>query len=151
MLDNLDNRILRYLQNDPESSVANLAEKAATTSPVVSRRLAKLQQTGYVLGHELILDWRALGFEVQVSLRVTLDKTEPSAFDEFLSAARKIKEVLEIQTFLGMVDVRLSVVARDMKHYQQVYKDSILVLPHISDIEALMHISTIKMDRRLPI
>ena len=116
MLDDLDNRILRYLQNDPESSVANLAEKAATTSPVVSRRLAKLQQTGYVLGHELILDWSALGFEVQVSLRVTLDKTEPSAFDEFLSAARNIKEVLEIQTFLGMVDVRLSVVARDMKH-----------------------------------
>ena len=46
MLDDLDNRILRYLQNDPETSVANLAEKAATTSPVVSRRLAKLQQTG---------------------------------------------------------------------------------------------------------
>ena len=84
-------------------------------------------------------------------MRVTLDKTEPSAFDEFLRAARKIKEVLEIQTFLGMVDVRLSVVARDMKHYQQVYKDSILVLPHMMDIEALMHISTIKMDRRLPI
>ena len=151
MLDDLDNRILRYLQNDPETSVANLAEKAATTSPVVSRRLDKLQQTGYVLGHELILDWSALGFEIQVSLRITLDKTEPSAFDEFLSASRKIKEVLEIQTFLGMVDVRLSVVARDMKHYQQVYKDSILVLPHISDIEALMHISTIKMDWRLPI
>ena len=96
MLDDLDNRILRYLQNDPESSVASLAEKAATTSPVVSRRLAKLQQTGCVLGHELILDWSALGFEVQVSLRVTLDKTEPSAIDEFLRAARKIKEVLEL-------------------------------------------------------
>ena len=133
------------------SRKAKLAEKAATTPPVVSRRLAKLQETGYILGHELILDWSALGFEVQVSLRVTLDKTEPLAFDEFLKAARKIKEVLEIQTFLGLVDVRLSVVARDMEHYQQVYRDSILVLPHISDIEALMHISTIKLDRRLPI
>jgi Lrp/AsnC family transcriptional regulator len=98
-----------------------------------------------------VLDWSAVGFEVQVSLRVTLDKTEPSAFNDFLREARKIKEVLEIQTFLGMVDVRLSVVARDMEHYQQVYRDFILVLPHISDIEALMHISTIKMDRRLPI
>ena len=151
MLDQLDNRIMRYLQNDPERSVAKLAEKAATTPPVVSRRLAKLQETGYILGHELILDWNALGFEVQVSLRITLDKTEPSAFDQFLQAARKIKEVLEIQTFLGMVDVRLSVVARDMEHYQQIYGDSILVLPHISDIEALMHISSIKLDRRLPI
>ena len=77
--------------------------------------------------------------------------SKPSAFNDFLREARKIKEVLEIQTFLGMVDVRLSVVARDMEHYQQVYRDFILVLPHISDIEALMHISTIKMDRRLPI
>lgn len=151
MLDDLDKRILRYLQNDPESSVAKLAEEAATTPSVVSRRLATLQESGYVLGHELVLDWSALGFEVQVSLRVTLDKTEPSAFNDFLREARKIKEVLEIQTFLGMVDVRLSVVARDMEHYQQVYRDFILVLPHISDIEALMHISTIKMDRRLPI
>ena len=43
MLDDLDKRILRYLQNDPESSVAKLAEEAATTPSVVSRRLATLQ------------------------------------------------------------------------------------------------------------
>ena len=103
------------------------------------------------MGQELVLDWAALGFEVQVSLRITLDKTESSAFDEFLTLARQIPEVLEIQTFLGLVDVRLSVVARDMGHYQQIYRKSILDLPHISDIETLMHISTIKMDRRLPI
>ena len=49
MLDDLDKRILRYLQNDPESSVAKLAEEAATTPSVVSRRLATLQESGYVL------------------------------------------------------------------------------------------------------
>ena len=85
MLDNLDKRILRHLQNEPESSVANIAEKATTTPSVVSRRLAKLQEAGYILGQELVLDWGALGFEVQVSLRITLDKTESSAFDEFLT------------------------------------------------------------------
>ena len=101
MLNNLDKRILRQLQNEPESSVANIAEKATTTPSVVSRRLAKLQEEGYILGQELVLDWAALGFEVQVSLRITLDKTESSAFDEFLTLARQIPEVLEIQTFLG--------------------------------------------------
>ena len=151
MLDNLDKRILRHLQNEPESSVANIAEKATMTPSVISRRLAKLQEEGYILGQELVLDWAALGFEVQVSLRITLDKTGSSAFDEFLTLARQIPEVLEIQTFLGLVDVRLSVVARDMAHYQQIYRKSILDLPHISDIETLMHIATIKMDRRLPI
>jgi Lrp/AsnC family transcriptional regulator len=33
-----------------------------------------------------------------------------------------VPEVLEIQTFLGRVDVRLSVIARDMAHYQEIYR-----------------------------
>ncbi len=50
----------------------------------------------------------------------------------------------EIQSFLGSVDWRLSVIARDMAHWQQVYRDRILTLPHIADIDALMLVSTIK-------
>ncbi len=60
-------------------------------------------------------------------------------------------EVLEIQTFLGSVDARLSVIARDMAHYQQIYRSQILTLPHIADIEALMQIARIKADERVPV
>ena len=98
-----------------------------------------------------MIDWRALGYEVEVSLRITLDKTNSRAFDEFIPAAREIPEVLEIQTFLGQVDVRLSVIARDMAHYQGIYRSQILTLPHITDIEALMHVARIKSDEALPI
>jgi Lrp/AsnC family transcriptional regulator len=76
-----------------------------------------------------VLDWRALGFEVEVSLRLTLDKTQPRAFEELIAEARQIPEVIEIQTFLGQVDLRLNLVARDMAHYQQVYRERILVCP----------------------
>ena len=97
------------------------------------------------------IDWRALGYEVEVSLRVTLDKTDPNAFDRFLDAARGVPEVVEIQTFLGRVDVRLSVLARDMAQYQEIYRDRILTLPHIADIEALMQVAAIKTGQGLPI
>ena len=50
-------------------------------------------------------------------LRFTLDKTEPRAFDEFIEAAREVPEVTGIETFLGRVDVRLNVIARDMRHW----------------------------------
>ena len=93
----------------------------------------------------------SLQYSVEVSLRFTLDKTQPRAFDEFLAAARLVPEVLEIQTFLGRVDVRLSVIARDMAQYQHIYRTRILTLPHIADIEALMHVARIKSDEALPI
>ena len=84
-------------------------------------------------------------------MRITLDKTVPTAFDEFTEAARAIPEVLEIQSFLGRVDTRLSVIARDMAHYQEIYRTAILTLPHITDIEALMHVAQIKTDEVLPL
>ncbi|KIC14721.1 Lrp/AsnC family transcriptional regulator [Leisingera sp. ANG-DT] len=151
MLDDLDRRILRYMQSDPEQSIPDLAERLGLTASRLSRRLEKLREARVILGQRAVIDWRALGYEVEVSLRVTLDKTNPRAFDEFIEAARGIAEVIEIQTFLGQVDVRLSVIARDMTHYQQIYRAAILNLPHITDIEALMHVARIKSDEVLPV
>jgi Lrp/AsnC family transcriptional regulator len=110
-----------------------------------------MEARGILTGQQAVIDWQALGYAVEVSLRITLDKTVTRAFDDFLEAAREIPEVLEIQTFLGRVDLRLSVIARDMAHYQQLYRTRILTLPHIADIEALMHVARIKSDEVLPV
>tara|TARA_B100000963_G_scaffold179055_1_gene155617 strand:- start:208 stop:585 length:378 start_codon:yes stop_codon:yes gene_type:complete len=123
----------------------------ASTPAVVSRKLSKLRNEGIILGKEAIINWQKLGFDVEVSLRITLDKTQSSAFDEFLAAARLIPQVIELQTFVGRVDVRLSVIAKDMADYQHIYREQILKLPHMSDVEALLHISRIKSYEVLPV
>ncbi|WP_458790972.1 Lrp/AsnC family transcriptional regulator [Yoonia sp. MH D7] len=151
MLDSDARAILRHLQNDPTLTVPDLAALTGLTGGKVSRRLEKLQADGVLLGQMAVIDWAALGYTVRVSLRVTLDKTVPRAFDEFLAAARLVPEVLEIQTFLGRVDVRLSLIARDLIDYQRIYREQILTLPHIADIEALMTVAEVKSDRRLPL
>ena len=150
-IDDTDRRILRQLLAEPGVATADLAERAGVTAATCWRRLEKLAEAGVLRGQHATIDWRALGWAVEVSLRFTLDKTNPRAFDEFLEAARDVPEVIEIQTFLGRVDVRLNVIARDMSHYQEVYRDRILTLPHISDIESLMLVSTIKETGSLPL
>ncbi len=151
MLDDVDRRLLRHLQADSSLTGSELAGLTNISPSRVVRRLEKLRENGVIIGQEAVIDWAALGYSVEVSLRITLDKTQPRAFDDFIAAAREVPEVLEIQTFLGRVDVRLSVIARNMAHYQQVYRSRILTLPHIADIEALMHLARIKTDEVLPI
>ncbi len=151
MLDDIDRRLLRHLQADPLAPMSELAERCALQPATVSRRLDKLMRQGVLKGQHATIDWAALGYAVEVSLRFTLDKTQVNAFDDFQAAARKIPEVIAIQTFLGVVDVRLSVVARDMAHYQTLYRNHILTLPHIAELEALMHVATIKSSETLPI
>ena len=151
MLESDARAILRQMQADPTLNVPELAERVGMSAAQVTRRVDKLMDDGVLLGQEAVIDWAALGFSVHVSLRITLDKTQARAFDEFLAAARDVPEVLEIQTFLGRVDVRLSLVARDLAHYQEVYRSQVLNLPHIADIEALMDVSNVKSVMRVPL
>lgn len=151
MLNEEDRRILRYLQEDPTLSQSELAERARLSPSMVARRLTRMEERGIITGTVAVIDWQALGYAVEVSLRFTLDKTLPRAFDEFLTAARAVPEVLEIQTFLGRVDIRLHVIARDMAQYQQLYRSHILTLPHIADIEGLMQVAAIKDAEELPL
>jgi len=134
MLDDTDRRILRQLLAEPSLGTAELAARAGVTGATCWRRLERLE-----------------AYEVEVSLRFTLDKTDPRAFDEFLDGARGVPEVVSIETFLGRVDVRLTVIARDMRQYQEIYRSRILTLPHIADIEALMLVATIKDEGALPL
>ncbi len=151
MLDDTDRRILRHLLADPGLGTADLAERAGVTTATCWRRLERLQEAGVIGARQAVIDWRRLGYEVEVSLRFTLDKTDPRAFDEFLAAAREVPEVVSIETFLGRVDVRLTVIARDMRQYQDIYRRRILALPHIAELEALMLVATIKDEGALPL
>lgn len=150
-LSNLDKRLVRHIMNDPDAGTQLLAERVGMSTTACWRKIEKLQEMGVIRGFIFDIDWKKLGYELEVSLRITLDKTQSDAFEVFISRARKINEVNEIQTFLGRVDVRLNILARDLAHYQSIYRDQILNLPYISEIEALMLISDIKRTEVLPI
>ncbi|MGC8203880.1 Lrp/AsnC family transcriptional regulator [Aliiroseovarius sp. PTFE2010] len=150
-LDDTDRRILRQLQADPGALPRALSERAGVTPATYQRRVDRMRAAGLIKAFREEVDWAALGYGVEVSLRFTLDKTDSRAFDDFIDAARAVPEVTSIQTFLGRVDVRLFVVARDMPHYQNIYRSKILTLPHIADIEALMHVATIKNAQTVPL
>ena len=150
-IDDTDRRLVRLLQHAPELTVADLATRAGLSPGACARRVARLERDGVILGREVEIDPRALGYEVRVFLRVTLDKAATHAFDAFLAAARALPEVVAIETLLGRVDVRMDVIARDLAHYQQIYRERILALPHIAEIEALMLVSELKASERLPV
>ena len=150
-IDETDRRVLRQALAEPLAPRALWAERAGVTLATLGRRLERLREGGVIRSLRAEIDWTGLGYSVEVSLRFTLDKTDPRAFDEFIEAARQVPEVVSIETFLGRVDVRLNVIARDMAHYQEVYRARILALPHIAEVDALMLISTIKNSEGLPL
>ncbi|MCF6303841.1 MAG: Lrp/AsnC family transcriptional regulator [Rhodobacteraceae bacterium] len=150
-IDSTDRKILRLLQGNAVMPMAELALQAGMSVSPCARRLARLESAGVIKGRAVIINHRALGLAVEVFLRITLDKTRSNAFDEFIAAARQIPEVHAIQTLLGRVDIRMDVRARDLAHYQQIYRERILALPHMSEVESLMLVAEVKNSEALPI
>jgi Lrp/AsnC family transcriptional regulator len=98
-----------------------------------------------------VINWPALGYGGRGLPAHHARQDRAARLRRVLAAAREVPEVTEIQTFLGRVDARLAVIARSMAHYQEIYRDRILTLPHIADIEALMQVATIKDKQTLPL
>ena len=150
-IDTTDRHILRLLQEDAAQPMAQIAAATGTSPGACWRRVERLTTAGILKSQRAALDMKRLGFEVQVFLRITLDKTAPNAFDSFIAEARRIPNVQSIETLLGRVDIRMDVLARDLAHYQDIYTTRILALPHIADIEALMLVSELKNSDALTI
>ena len=89
-IDETDRRILRHYLDAPAQDRAQLAAKAGVTGATLWRRLDRLAEAGLIGPARARINWRKLGYEVEVSLRFTLDKTDSRAFDEFIAAARLV-------------------------------------------------------------
>ena len=80
-IDDTDRRILRHHLAEPDLPRPALAERAGVTPATLWRRLERLREGGVIRAERAVIDWRKLGYEVEVSLRFTLDKTYPRAFE----------------------------------------------------------------------
>ena len=74
MLDDLDRRILRHWQADAGLTPVDLADLVGLTPGKVARRIVRMQEAGIIEGVGMVVDWAALGYTVEVSLRITLDR-----------------------------------------------------------------------------
>ena len=69
MLDDSDRRILRHMQAEPEMPAAQLAERAGVTSSTLARRLDRMRSAGVLRGVRGVINWPALGYEVDDLVR----------------------------------------------------------------------------------
>ena len=59
MLDDLDRRVLRNLQADPDIGSAELAERVGTSSAVAWRRVQRMKDAGVIRATVADIDWAA--------------------------------------------------------------------------------------------
>ncbi len=149
-MDEKDLRILRVLQGDAALSMGELAERVALSKTAVWRRVRDLELRGVIRRRVTLLDPEALGFGLTIFALVRTNQHSDQWFARFETAVSSIPEILEFHRTSGDIDYMLRVVARDMRHYDEVYKRLIRTVD-LADVSSTFVMETFKADTRLPI
>ena len=122
MLDDMDVKILRILQEDCTRPVADIGKEVGLSTTPCWRRIQKLEEAGVVQRRVAILD-AAQGQRRRHRLRLDQDRpAQPRWLERFHKAVADFPEVVEFYRMSGEVDYLLRVVVPDIEAYDAFYK-----------------------------
>ncbi|ACS79344.1 MULTISPECIES: Lrp/AsnC family transcriptional regulator [Maridesulfovibrio] len=117
-LDDVDRQIVAALQENGRISNKEVAELVNLTHSSCSRRIARLEKEGIIVGYRALTDRLKLGYSVRAYCGVFRDASVGWA--ELAEELAKIEGVVSVYAVSGNVDIMVEIVARDMQHYSSV-------------------------------
>jgi len=97
-LDPMNVRLLDELQRNPRITMSELARRLDMSSPAVTDRVQRLEESGIITGYRVELDPRALGRPVAAFVRI---RPGPGQLTRIADLARNTPEVVECHRITG--------------------------------------------------
>ncbi len=116
-MDELDWAILGELQRDARLSHSQLAKRVHSTSPTVSSRVRKLEESGVIAGYSAHLDADRAGWPVMAFVRLACYGESCILNDP---SAQERAEILEIHRVVGRECCIVKVRAMNTAHFEAV-------------------------------
>jgi Lrp/AsnC family leucine-responsive transcriptional regulator len=147
-LDAVDQRILAALQQDARLSYEQLAERVGLSSSTVLRRVRRLEEGGVIVGYRALVAPEPLGLSLSAYINVRLEKhgsqQRQSPGDSFRAAVQGWGEVVDCVALAGEMDYLLHVQVRDMGHFADFIRDTLLRHPAVQDCKTSFVLERVK-------
>ena len=122
LLDELDRKILRLLQEDCELSLDVLAKKVGSSKTPVWNRIRKMRKNGVVRRQVAIVDPQAVGLGETFFVAIRTSEHNDEWLRDFTEAVLALPEILEVHRLTGDIDYLLKVQVNGTADFDRVYK-----------------------------
>lgn len=150
-LDLIDRRILQILQREGRIANVDLARRVHLSPTPCFERVRRLEEGGYIQRYVAQLDPQKLGMGLLAFVEVSLDKTNPQAFDHFRDAVAGMSEVQECHMVAGGFDYLLKARVTDMAAYRRFLGERVSSLPGVSRTHTYFVMEEVKMTQEIPV
>jgi len=97
-IDAVNRRVLEELLQDPRLTMSELGRRVGMSSPAVTERVRRLEETGVIRGYRLELDPVALGLPIAAYVRI---RPNAGQLPRIAELAQQIPEVVECHRVTG--------------------------------------------------
>jgi len=97
-IDAVNRRILEELLREPRLTMSELGRRVGMSSPAVTERVRRLEETGVIRGYSLDLNPAALGLPISAYIRI---RPNPGQLPRIAELAQQIPEIVECHRVTG--------------------------------------------------
>lgn len=115
MLDEIDWKLLKELQQDARMTYAAMGRRVGLTTPAVIERVHKLEDAGIITGYRADLDLSKVGLPVTAFLRMSITGVD---YSHIVEVAQESDEVLECHRGTGGDSFIMKVAVESVEHLQ---------------------------------
>jgi len=151
MLDAVDRRLLRALQEDGRLSNAELARRCNLSAAACFERVRRLRARRVITGYAALIDPAKVGRGLLIFVEVLLDRTTGDMFEAFAEAVRRQPEVLECHMVAGGFDYLIKARVGDMDAYRAFLGDVLVRMPGVRETRTYAVLEEVKATTALPL
>lgn len=150
-IDHLDISILEQLQRDGKMSHAALGERVHLSPSQVSRRVARLEESGLFRSYSALLNPDVLGLDVEAYTLVSLEQQDSGCGDAFEKSVQDFDEILDCLSVTGEADYILRIVVPDLQAFAAFLSEKLTKLPGVKMVRSNLGLRRIKSGHALPL
>lgn len=150
-LDDIDHKLLGYLQEHARTSNAELARRVNLSPPGLQKRLRRLEENGVIDRYVTLVNREALGYDMLCIIQVTMRRHEPHSIDRFRILVQDMPEVLECYSVTGEFDYYLKIAVRNHKHLEHFLMNVLTPVPGMDTIRTSLVLRDIKETTAVPL
>jgi len=150
-LDELDRRLLRYLQHDARVAAAELARRLHLSGPGLQKRLKKLERTGVIRRYVALVNREAIGLDLLCFVHIMLAHHRPNAIRKFPDRVQSMPEVLECHSLTGEFDYLMKIVVADHDRLERFLFEKLMKVDGVDRIRTSIVVKETKASTSLPL
>src|SRR5215210_5285041 len=135
-MDATDRKMLAVLQEEGRISNAALAERLHLSPSPCLRRLRALERDGVIGGYRAVLDRKRIGIGLTVFVELKVDAHSDRTAAAISKTLLATPEIVSAHVVSGAADFLLEVAVADLTAYERLLFDTLLKLPHVSDVRS---------------